>query len=633
MQPIEETSWIGGQATDPKHGPANSFGRSRHVDFRKKASSMTVLPAMIEDTDGIIQSLPLNMIEVEGEKFYVGDEGGNVYLKESSLWSQIPGNIGAFQHGMVYMRHMDRLFMTCEGTISSVKNAGENFGSPTLEANTLAQSQDINLVASGQTYTSVSAISEAAVDKLSFSPATEPFYSSKLKPIAKGTGSITVTLHDSVNNTLGAVTLAAASMTNGVLAEWLFTALPRLNVAPSGSQYHVHVTHSGGTATTFETNVSGDLSTATFQTFSNRLVPGDLEHPMIQFLQYLCICNERYLSVWEPITLAPLDTEYLRHRLVFRSQDQTMGLALWGDFLAIATGTWSNNTNGIEAGRIYFWIGTSKTYDQLLEIPEGAPQSLFSHLNRLYWVANGIWYTWAGGDIEKVWQFPHTDTEYKSLPGPTYVYPNMMAVRNGILLTAFPNDTADPEIEYGVYSFGRREKDYPLSSGYSYTISTGTRQNEEPGVSLVQLGFLRSFGSDLYMGWADYSGVDNAYGIDLVASGNPPSSSGIYESLIRDDGRPRKEKGAAELYITFLPLPVGSVITPKYKINRADDWTYGTDGDGNTITGVAGETEVRLNINKRYKEIEYGYDWVCGDTTWEVTSCEVIRDHNLDEAD
>jgi hypothetical protein len=624
--PIEETSWIGGQSDDPKHGPDYSFGYARHLDFRKKASSLTVLPAMAKNTGSTILALPLNMVEVEGELYYVGDEAGNVYLKDGATWSKLAVSIGSFQHGMVYVRHMDRLFLASNKTISSVKNAGQIFGTPTAEADTLGPSIDHNSVASAaNTYTTQASVSEGATHRHTYTPQTEPQYSVKVKIVTKGTGDLVVVMHDGANNEIARKSVTAATLTNGQLAELVFATPPRLNVAPSGSAYHYHLLHENGTAHTVEAGTANDLETATFQTFSDRLVGNGAEHPMIQFLQYLCIGNERYLSVWEPITIAPLDTEYLRHRLVFRSQDQVIGLAIWADFLAIATGSWSNATNGIESGRIYFWIGTSKTYDQVLDIPEGAPQSLFSHLNRLYWVAAGTWYTWAGGDIEKVWQFPHTDTEFKSLPGPTYVNPNMMAVRNGILLAAFPNDTADPAIEYGVYSFGRRQKDYPLSSGYSYTISTGTRKNVELGVSLMQLGFLKSFGQDLYLGWADYtSGA--VYGIDRVSPSNTPSTSGVYESLIRDDGRPRKQKGAAELYITFLPLPSGATITPKYKIDRAASWTTGA-------AATAGATEVRLNINKRYKEIEYGFDWVCGSTTFEITSIELIRDFNQDEED
>jgi hypothetical protein len=632
MNPIEETSWIGGQSTDGKHAPDHSFRSARHLDFRKKASSLTVLPGMTEDTGGIIQAVPLNMIEVEGEKFYVGDEAGNVYLKEAGLWSQLAGNIGNFEHGMAYIRSMDSLFMACRTTISRVKNAGENFGSPTLEADILGPSVDHNNVAgAANNYNVPNALNETVTHRHTWTPTTEPLYSIKVKLTLKGTGNLTVYVHDSANNLLGSKTLTNAELALGTI-EFVFATPLRQQVAPSGSAYHCHFVYAAGTQHNLEVATAADLETATLSSWADRLVGGDLEHPMIQFLQYLCICNERYLSVWEPITIAPLDTEYLRHRLVFRPQDQSMAVALWADYLAIGCGTWSNNTNGIEAGRIYFWTGFSKTYDQVLEIPEGAPQSLFSHLNRLYWIAAGIWYTWAGGDIEKVWQFPHTDTEYKSLPGPTYVYPNMMAVRNGILLTAFPNDTADPEIEYGVYSFGRREKDYPLSSGYSYSISTGTRQNVTPGVSLVQLGFLKSFGSDLYLGWADYSGTPDLFGIDLVSPSTTPASSGVYESLIRDDGRPRKQKGAAELYVTFEPLPTGSTITPKYKIDRADDWSYGEAGEDPKIA-VAGDVEVRLNINKRYKEIEYGFDWTCGATTFEITCVELIRNYNLDEAD
>lgn len=616
-KPLEITSWIGGQSADRKYGPQQSFGYSRHLDFRKKASAISMLPAMTKDTASTILALPLNMLEVYGERFYAVDEEGNVYTKVTGAWSKLSGDVNTFQYGMEYVLQQDRLYICGDETISSVANAAGIFGTPTIENDTLGPSVDQTQATTGNTSQTSISISETDAGRVTFSPAAEPFYSIKMTVAAKGGGSVTARLHDNANNLLDTCVVNTSAMTNGQQIEFVFTNTPRMTVA-NGSLYHVHFTHTlPNTATTFVSTTSNDFSTAAYETWATRLVGDDTEHPMIQFLNFLCIGNERYLSVWEPITTAPGNLEYLRHRLTFPTGRQVIGLALWNDYLAIATGSWSNVTNGIANGRIYFWNGTSKNYDMILEIPEGAPQSLFSYLNRLRWVANGALYEWSGGDIHKIWQFPNTDTEFKSLTGPTYVNPHMMAVRNGVLMSAFPNDTADPAIEYGVYSYGQRDENYPMSAGFSYTISTGRRANTTVGVSDMQLGFLKNFGNDLYLGWADY--IAGTYGIDRVGSGSAPNATGVYESLIIDEGRPRKSKEAAELYITCEPLPTGGSITPKYKIDRGS-WV-----DGTALTTV-GATEVRLNINKRYKEIEIGFTLGAGATTPIITSVELIRD-------
>ena len=52
---------------------------------------------------------------------------------------------------------------------------------------------------------------------------------------------------------------------------------------------------------------------------------------------------------------------------------------------------------------------------------------------------------------------------------------------------------------------------------------------------------------------------------------------------------------------TFSKLPAGVKITPKYRIDDGD-WIYGT------YSTKQGDTEVKLEINKRFRELEFGFD-------------------------
>lgn len=205
---------------------------------------------------------------------------------------------------------------------------------------------------------------------------------------------------------------------------------------------------------------------------------------------------------------------------------------------------------------------------------------------------------------------PGTDFEYTDTKTFMFNYPNSMTVRNGILLGAFPGLTNSTALEHLIYSYGSRNKNYPESFGESYTMSTGSTQN-----GTLRLGCLRSFGDTLFMSWQD----DMDYGVDVVNPFCDPSATAYWESLIIDNGRPDRTKQAAEMYLTFNPLPVGCTVTPRYKIDRAASWTTGTPA-------VAGDTKATLNINKRYNEIQLGFDVTATTTTPEVTSVVFILD-------
>jgi hypothetical protein len=64
-------------------------------------------------------------------------------------------------------------------------------------------------------------------------------------------------------------------------------------------------------------------------------------------------------------------------------------------------------------------------------------------------------------------------------------------------------------------------------------------------------------------------------------------------------------------------LPTGCTVTPKYKINRESSWQTGT-------AAVAGATEARLNINKRYKESQVGFDVVCTTGTPHISAWSIL---------
>lgn len=624
-QPVSLTRWHGGLSPDNKEGPEHSFAYSRHIDFRKKPTGLSILPKTVKETGTTVTELITDMLQLpSGKMVAIGDAGGVYVRTTSGVWSKDGTTLTDTACGMVYNLQHDTIYIAGLQYMHSITNADGRFSGGTFTVNDKVFGPQVDQSATGHanTYTTLSSISETSANRLTFIPAIEPLYSIKVWVTTKGTGDVTFTLHDAANNKLGEVTKTAAQLVNGELNEIVFTNV-RMSVRPNASQYHVHVTHStsgGGTSTTIGTSTSSDLSTAEHETYSYRFVdPINNFHPMENFLQYICIANERYLAVWEPISQTnPTESELEQHRLIFPTGYEVCGIEQWNEYLAVAVEKRSTSaTNEFQDGRIFLWNGTDTNWTDQIPVPEGAPYGLKTFGNRLMYIAGNALYAWAGGEPQKVFQFPNTDTEYTDAEQYTVINPHMLAVRNGILIAGFPSVTNSASIEHGLYSYGARMKNYSPSFGYSYTISTGNRTN-----GTLRIGMVKSFGDKLFVSWRDGSN----YGVDVVSPNSDPFATATIETLLIDGSRPDKYKMAADFKLTFEALPIGATVTPKYKIDRESSWQTGT-------AAVAGDTEITLNINKRFKEIQLGMDIEATTTSPQIISATLIADELSAEAD
>lgn len=624
--PIVFSSFEGGWSSDIKQGAGGTFWYSRGIDFRKSPSELSVLPGMAKESGSVVTDLITDMIQLPSGAYVAIDRSGGVYQRTTGgVWSKNATVLTNTAYSLIYNQQQDTIYIPGTARVHSITNADNRFGAAfTVNEGTFTNQQDQTAtLGHANTYTTTGAVSEAAADRKSFTPTIEPLYSVKVWVTTKGSGSLTVTVHDAANNVMGTATLTNGNITNGAYNEFVFATPLRMLAKPNPATYHFHVTHPSGTAHTIGTSTASDLTTADYNTQSNRLVsPNNGFHPMLEFLQYICIGNERYLAVWEPISQsAPSATEFNQHRLTFPPGYEVTSLALYSQYIAIACERRSTSaTNEFQDGKIFLWDGTSTTYNLIINVPEGAPYGLHAHKNRLYWFANGGWWAWAGGNPAKVFQMRNTDPEFLGSTPYLVNYPNSMTVRNGILLGAFPSETNSTTIEHGVYSFGARDKNYPESIGESYNMSTGSLTN-----GTLRQGMIKNFGDKLFLSWRDGS----SYGVDKIDASSNPVATATWESLLTDlqfvsvkrrFARPDNDKQGTYLVVVFnQPLPTGCTVTPKYKINREASWQTGT-------AAVAGDTTAKLNITKRYKESQVGFDVVCTTGTPHISALIYVTD-------
>lgn len=620
---VSNQQFYGGIAVDEKIGIENSHAYSRAVDFRKKPGQLSPLADPTRIGSNNVVDLIQQIIQVDdGTRYGLGDQG-YFYAIEADNDVIVKAKLDDGAAGMLYRKDLQEMYMSSSTTVSYYGK----FTTPTIQVNKFAESvsTDTAAVVTGgtSTYTLQTAISENDTNKQSFTSDIEPLVKIRVNVVAKGTGTWTLTLHDDANNVLGTSSVTTGNVTSNTFLDFEFSSQIRLYVKPSARTYHFHLTSTVADSTV-ACSTSEDLNTCDFSIYADRLVNTDL-HPMAQFLQYVCIANERYLSVWEPLADVPSNAEWQRHRLDFGPGYRSIGLAVTDEFLVISCERRSTSaTRDFQEGRLYFWDGLSETYSFFIEVQEGSPEGLYTYQNMVYMIINGALYVWPGGkQLIKLRTLLNTDSEFSTISDITRVYPNIMGVRRNILVFGYPSVTASLDMEHGVFSYGSVDKNFPASFGYNYVISTKTRLYD--GTNQLRIGCVRSFGDSLYISYRDDSEPTGfKYGLDLVDNNSLPASEGSWEARIFDGQAVFKQKAANEMKLTCKALPAGVRLKMKYKIDRGS-WVYPDDG---VLT--EGNTYKVADINMRNHEVQVGFDWDTPDADSPATEPFIVTGQALD---
>lgn len=617
--PLVQSSFYGGWATDDQLGGPSSFAYSKGIDFRKKPTQFSVLPGARKETGGTVTDLVQNEVMTNDGVIYALGSAGSFYKRTTAgVWSKQATLNSNGSHGLSYRRDTDAVYATSLNTVSEYSPISN---SPSIKIDKFgasASSATTAYLTGGSLTTAIGTTTgEASNQKQEYQPDIEPCVKIGVKIVAKGTGNWTLTLHDGVNNVLGTVTVANASLNNNAINYFSFSSQIRQYVKPNARTYHFHLTSTVADGTV-ASSTANDLNTCDYEYWADRLInTNNGMHPQETFLQYQCFGNGNYLSAWEPLSDVPTNAEWLRHRLTFPAGLEVCGLAPFNEYLAIACEQRSTSaTVSAQQGYIFFWDGLASTYNYYVKIPEGSPYSLHEHKNILYYFAGGAWYGYANAAPVKLRTMPNTDSEYTDRVDQTIVYPNMATIRRGIHLFGYPSTTTNQSIEHGVYSYGSIDKNYQESFGFSYPISTGTLTNTSGN---LKIGMVKNFADMLHISWQDDA---NGYGVDIVDNYSDPQPTAIWQGLTFDNGQRTKAKSAVELSALTGNLNAGETVTLGYSIDGGA-WVYGTAvTTGNLAT---------LKINKRFYYISTRVMLGSTTTTPSVNCVTLIYNSNYHE--
>lgn len=657
-------SFVGGESIDYKNGVANAFYSSEALDYRSKASQMSVLPGLsaVSGASAVLVDLPVEMVQdPTGVRWILGDTGRLYKLDTSDTLTLAATITDGSGYGMVYNQLSDFLYITGQQTVSmygplqgtpalkdgifgkSASNANgvvnlyqtatTNWdGSARNNIQSIATTQGVTATSqvttntSANSYTTTTSISEATADVCAFSPDLEPFYSIAVYVKTKGTGALTLTLHDGFNRALASITIANGSLTAGAYNEFVFSS-PGIRSFTGAIQsglsaaYHFHVTHSGGTASTLGTVTASQISTVDFILFNYRMVQTNNGwHPATLFTGngfMMCIGNGQYLSTYNFANDAnPSNYVWQRQRFPIDAGFEVTSLSVNNQYLVIAAEKRSSSsTRSFQEGCLYFWDGQNATYNFKIQLPMGAPYSVYTFNNITYFVCAGALYAWGGGQqVIKVRPIAYQNTDYLGTTDTTIINPNMMAPRFNILMIGYPSKTTNVNLKYGIYSWGSVELIYPNSFGYSYALSHANAADQGYNYSAsnnLQIGMLKNFVDTMYVGSRKTVGGTTTYYLDRVNNSSQAAAKFSWDSLVFDGGVRYKQKEANRIKINFLPWPANATLTAYYQFER------GTKITADPISGVSfspatGDTSLIIDIpNKRFYEAAWGFTGTC----------------------
>ena len=619
---INQQAFFGGTSFDKKVGTEASMQYLRGFDWRKNPSQLVQAMQARQIDNGNLDGLPVNIVQViTGERFMITDIGSLWLIKTDNTLLKI-GDIGERSGiGMVYRTDTDLLYIAGVSSIhtygfiqATTRKITRNFLSANTSTNTSGSYPSVR-TGGALTYTLPTAINEAANHRLYFTSDIEPLETLRLNVASKGTGDVTVVIHDPLDSELASETITAANMANGSL-DWDFSPVAELLVKPNARTYHAHVYVSTGT-TTLVSATTDDLNTADFSLDASRLVPTrNGYHCMEHFLQYIAIQNGRYLSLYEPLSDSnPDNTEYLRHKLTLPDGFEGCGMAKTDEFLIQAFEKVSTDADRISnEGLLVFYDGLSGGYNFYIELTEGAPQALFTKGNIPHIIVGGTLYVYLGGkELTRVRDLPFTDNDFSAVKDNTRLYPYSMASFKKMLHIGFPGTTSNETLEFGVYNYGSIMPELPASFGYQYQLSHGIA-NTDNGVTDLKIGCTRGFGDELYIGWQK----GTQYGLDIIDSNCKVAST--FKATVRqfDARNIHKQKGVNRIIISTQPVPAGTTANPTYTLDN------GTEVVDTDVTLTEGQTQMVLTVDDRFHVIDYGLQGSSESTVTEPLRVEGI---------
>ena len=248
----------------------------------------------------------------------------------------------------------------------------------------------------------------------------------------------------------------------------------------------------------------------------------------------------------------------------------------------------SGKNNDSEEGQLWSWTPVAVNWVQKTKIPVKGINAL---------IATELLLMQGGEDGELFFSDFTNVVPLNSIPGGGKVNPNGVTIENDLAMFGFYGGDYP-----GIWSFGRRKKNRSHALNYEYRLS-GTAS----GSTISTISAIAVLAGTLIASWGSNEiNSDNSYGIDQVS--DTTKATAIYEGLEFDGGKPYLEKKFDTIKLTMAPLPVGTSIAAKFKLDKDTSWKYAVLADRTTTFSTSSTTAVLFSINRPAEVYEVGVE-------------------------
>lgn len=572
-------SWVGGSSMFKRIAPENGYYTSTHIDIHSDYNQVTLKKKPVKISGSTVTDLIHWMHDgspFDDKRYFYGN-AGCIYSCDSdgTNWSKLrtlgAGLSSTAQGALVFN---DFYYYA---TAAAIGRYGKLSGTPAFNDDVFSdgvtnrdQYSDFGI----ETYTPPVAISESDEDKKSFVPNNEPYITIAVYVVAKGTGDWTVTLHDQNDVVVATDTVANASLTNGQLNNFTFSAQVRMIL---GNEYHFHVTSTVADGTV-QTSIADDLNTVYYSNFFSILVDSTIWHPMIEHVNAVIIGNERYLAYWDQALYNP-------NQITLAAGYQVNSLAKDGEYV-VASCFLGDSYDDAEKVRWYYWDGISPTWNFYRDVSAGVVNTSGTYNNQLYAVHGQHTSLYTGADQpQPVFSLPTTEGKY------IYSAPQSITSFQERMYVAYGYQGDDDRVPVGIYEYGKKDG-YPIAFvGHSYTMSTGgdTISDNE------MIGAVQGFGTDMLFSWRD----DTSYGVDRIMETNDAEDTGILLDIQRDNNLYQKPKQFMVAVCSF------EALTEDQEVALTITFDNGNSISASATTVGATQLVVQGTPNNRYRTFQY----------------------------
>ena len=305
------------------------------------------------------------------------------------------------------------------------------------------------------------------------------------------------------------------------------------------------------------------------------LITSETWHTMKRAAANLLMCNGEYLA------LLDFDGVWNPQAMNIEPGNNLSAIESRGDYAILG----SIPQGGEEEGYIWSWIPTATNYVNKKKIPiKGINALIDGELALLQGGADGeIFFS----------DFSNTEPQI-AIPEGGSVNPGGVSIENDLALFGFYGGDYP-----GLWSYGRRARNRPIVLNQEYRLV-----HDIAGSTITELGAVFSNNGTTYASWKTTDGSTLEYGIDAVNT--TTKATAVYEGLEFDAQLPHLEKHFRDLHIFMSPLPSGTSIAAKIKLDKASSWTTIKTPSGASSYSTANSTEAIFNISANGKILEIG---------------------------